>query len=81
MQVNLPQDGSFIWTTDQYHVRENYELDHAHGWLLRDYKKWKDSGKFIRRLQKSFSARLIFGHDYATAEALIKERPANVGFC
>lgn len=74
MQVNLPQDGTFIWTTDQYHIRENYELDQAHGWLLRDYRKWVDSGKFIRRLQRLFSARLIFGHDYETTEELIKAK-------
>ncbi|KAI9372225.1 beta-lactamase-like protein [Aspergillus egyptiacus] len=74
MQVNLAQDGTFIWTTDQYHIRENYELDQAHGWLLRDYRKWVESGKFIRRLQRLFSARLIFGHDYETAQELLKEK-------
>lgn len=24
MQVNLKKDGVYIWTTDQYHIRENY---------------------------------------------------------
>ncbi|KAL3486079.1 beta-lactamase-like protein [Aspergillus germanicus] len=76
MQVNLVQDGTFIWTTDQYHIRENYELDQAHGWLLRDYRKWVDSGKFIRRLQRIFSATLIFGHDYETATRLIEAKKA-----
>ena len=74
MQVNLLRDGCFIWTTDQYHVRENFESNWAHGWLLRDYQSWVDSGKLIRRLQKSFSVRLIFGHDYATAMDLIKSK-------
>ncbi|KAJ5668452.1 uncharacterized protein N7477_007022 [Penicillium maclennaniae] len=74
MQVNLAADGTFIWTTDQYHVRENYESNWAHGWLLRDYRSWIDSGKFIRRLQKAFSAKLIFGHDYATADELIQAK-------
>jgi hypothetical protein len=76
MQVNLAQDGTFIWTTDQYHIRENYELDQAHGWLLRDYRKWVDNGKFIRRLQRIFSATLIFGHDYETATRLIEAKKA-----
>ncbi|KAJ5823881.1 hypothetical protein N7447_006221 [Penicillium robsamsonii] len=71
MQINLARDGTFIWTTDQYHVRENFEDNWAHGWLLRDYRSWVDSGKFIRRLQRVFSATLIFGHDYAVAEELI----------
>ena len=74
MQVNLPNDGTFIWTTDQYHVRENFELNWAHGWLLRDYRSWLSSGNFIRRLQKAFSAKLIFGHDYSTADELIKSK-------
>jgi len=74
MQVNLPLDGTFIWTTDQYHVRENFESNCAPGWLMRDYRSWLDSGKFIQRLQKAFSAKLIFGHDYDTASELIRER-------
>ena len=40
MQVNLIEDGTFIWTTDQYHVRENYELGQPHGWLARDHDAW-----------------------------------------
>ncbi|KAF3397142.1 N-acyl homoserine lactonase [Talaromyces pinophilus] len=74
MQVNLKEDGTFIWTTDQYHVREQYELNQAHGWLLRDHRAWIESGKFIKRLRKLFSARLIFGHDVETAESLMKEK-------
>lgn len=72
LQVNLARKGTFIWTTDQYHVRENFEHNHSHGWLLRDYRSWIASGKFIRRLQKTFSATLIFGHDAATAGDLIQ---------
>lgn len=74
MQVNLQQDGTFIWTTDQYHIQENYEQNQAHGWLIRDYKAWVDSGNFIRRLQRLFSAKLIFGHDYNVADQLIKSK-------
>lgn len=74
MQVNLLGDGTFIWTTDQYHVRENFDENWAHGWLLRDHRKWMDSGKFIRRLQKAFSAKLIFGHDFDIATELIDRK-------
>ncbi|KAF9886160.1 hypothetical protein FE257_011985 [Aspergillus nanangensis] len=74
MQVNLRRDGAFIWTTDQYHIRENFELNQAHGWLIRDFKAWTDSGKLIRQLQKLFSATLIFGHDYEIADALIRQK-------
>lgn len=75
MQVNLPQDGTFIWTTDQFHVRENYEKNHAQGWLLRDHKSWMDSTNFIRRLQRLYSATLIFGHDLEVGTALIQQKP------
>lgn len=75
MQVNLPQDGTFIWTTDQFHVRENYEKNHAQGWLLRDHKSWMDSTNFIRRLQRLYSATLIFGHDLEAGTALIQQKP------
>jgi len=74
MQVNLPKDGTWIWTTDQYHVRENYHDDHPHGWLIRDYRSWIDSGKKIKRLQRLFQANLIFGHDYGVAEEFIKAK-------
>ncbi|KAB8226994.1 N-acyl homoserine lactonase family protein [Aspergillus alliaceus] len=74
MQVNLPQDGTFIWTTDQFHVRENYEKNHAQGWLLRDHKSWMDSTNFIRRLQKQYSATIIFGHDAEVGTALIQQK-------
>ncbi|KAE8141396.1 beta-lactamase-like protein [Aspergillus pseudotamarii] len=75
MQVNLPQDGTFIWTTDQFHVRENYENNHAQGWLLRDHKSWMDSTNFVRRLQRLYSATLIFGHDFEVGTALIRQKP------
>lgn len=74
MQVNLKHDGTFIWTTDQYHIRENFEDKQHHGWLVRDYLDWVRSDQFIRRLQRIYSAKLIFGHDFEIAEALIKEK-------
>lgn len=74
MQVNLPYDGTWIWTTDQYHVRENYYDDHPHGWLIRDYNSWVRSGKMIKRLQRLFQAKLIFGHDYDIASEYINTK-------
>lgn len=74
MQVNLPHDGTFIWTTDQFHVHENYEQAHPQGWLARDYNSWLKSLKMIKRLQRLFNARLIFGHDLETAKVLINEK-------
>lgn len=70
MQVNLEKDGTFIFTTDQYHVSENHDISHPHGWLARDHNAWVKSHKMIQRLEKSFKARLVFGHDKGTVDAL-----------
>ena len=74
MQVNLPRDGTFIWTSDQFHIAENYELAHPHGGLARDHNAWFNSLNMIRRLQRLFNARLIFGHDMNVYEQLTREK-------
>ncbi|KAJ6119147.1 hypothetical protein N7523_003427 [Penicillium sp. IBT 18751x] len=63
LQINLEKDGTFIWTTDQFHVKENYEIGHPHGGLARDHNAWYRSLSLVRRLQRLFDARIIFGHD------------------
>lgn len=71
MQVNLENDGTFIWTTDQFHVAENYEMNHPQGWLARDHNAWVKSTDMIRRLERMFKATMIFGHDKVVAERLM----------
>lgn len=63
MQLNLENTGTWIWTTDQFHIAENYELSQPHGWLARDHNAWIKSLNMIKRLQRLFNAKLIFGHD------------------
>jgi glyoxylase-like metal-dependent hydrolase (beta-lactamase superfamily II) len=74
MQVNLEKDGTFIWTTDQFHIAENYELSHPHGWLARDHNAWIRSLKMIQRLQRLFRAQLIFGHDKEVASKFMQAK-------
>jgi glyoxylase-like metal-dependent hydrolase (beta-lactamase superfamily II) len=74
MQVNLEKDGTFIWTTDQFHIAENYELSHPHGWLARDHNAWIKSLKMIQRLQRLFKAELVYGHDKETATRLMSAK-------
>jgi glyoxylase-like metal-dependent hydrolase (beta-lactamase superfamily II) len=74
MQVNLNKDGTFIWTSDQFHVAENYELSHPQGWLARDHNAWIRSKGMITQLQRLFNARLIFGHDLNVAKKLIEAK-------
>ncbi|KAK4949496.1 hypothetical protein LTR10_012114 [Elasticomyces elasticus] len=68
MQVNLEQDGVFIWTTDQYHVAENHDNNQPQGWLARDHNAWVKSHSMIKQLERLLNAKLIFGHDKAVAE-------------
>lgn len=74
MQVNLEKDGTFIWTSDQFHVAENYELGHPQGGFARDHNAWYHSWKMIQRLQKTYNAKLIFGHDKDIAMSFIAQK-------
>lgn len=74
MQVNLEKDGTFIWTTDQFHVTENYDFGHPQGGFARDHTAWYRSLEMIRRLKEMYNARLIFGHDKDVAARLMNEK-------
>ena len=74
MQVNLEKDGTFIWTTDQYHVRESHNANQPQGWLARDHNAWVKSHAMIKRLERLFKAKLIFGHDKEVSDELIKAK-------
>lgn len=52
MQVNLKESGTWIFTTDQYHVYENWESGIPQGWLARDHDDWVESDQMIEALQK-----------------------------
>lgn len=71
MRINLEQDGVSIWTTDQFHVVENYELGHPQGGLARDHTQWCRSLNLTRRLQRLYNAKLVFGHDKDVAAKLM----------
>ncbi|OGE51032.1 hypothetical protein PENARI_c015G04589 [Penicillium arizonense] len=74
LQINLEKDGTFIWTTDQFHIVENYELGHPQGGFARDHAAWYRSLHLVRRLQRLFNAKLIFGHDKGVATKYMKEK-------
>ncbi len=66
LQVNLQQSGTWIFTTDQYHVHENYHQSAPQGWLARDHDDWIRSNQMIHMLAKRTNAKLVFGHDRET---------------
>ncbi|KAI4123732.1 MAG: hypothetical protein LQ347_006039, partial [Umbilicaria vellea] len=72
MQVNMPESGTWIFTTDQYHVHENYESSHPQGWLARDHDDWVRSNQMIHRLAKRTNAKMVFGHDKECLESFEK---------
>ncbi|KAK3075759.1 hypothetical protein LTS18_013987, partial [Coniosporium uncinatum] len=62
MQINLKDSGTWIATTDMYHVKENWEASQPQGWLARDHDDWVRSHQMIRMLQKRTNAKMILGH-------------------
>ncbi|BFZ63258.1 hypothetical protein YB2330_004379 [Saitoella coloradoensis] len=73
MQLNLPNSGTFLLTSDQFHIKENYEDGHPHGWLARDHNAWFGSLQMCRRLERMHNARMVFGHDKAVFDSLKAE--------
>lgn len=66
----MPQSGVWIFTSDQYHVRENWEADVPQGWLARDHDAWVKSHQMIRLLARRTGARVVLGHCRDTVEKL-----------
>lgn len=63
LQVNMVESGTWIFTTDQYHVRENWEDEMPQGWLARDHDEWVRSHQMIRGLARRTGAKVVLGHD------------------
>ncbi|KAK4053945.1 hypothetical protein OIO90_003782 [Microbotryomycetes sp. JL221] len=63
MQINLPNDGTYLFTSDQFHVKENYLDGVAPGWVTRDHNAWFDSLQRVRRLALRKNAVVVMGHD------------------
>ncbi|KAH7008947.1 beta-lactamase-like protein [Ilyonectria destructans] len=63
IQINLKQSGTWIFTSDQYIVQENYDSLGTQGWLTRDHSSWSQSNQMVHFLEKATKGKLIFGHD------------------
>jgi len=63
MQLNLHKSGPWLFTTDQYHVHQNYEDDVPQGWLARDHDDWDRTHQTVKSIVKNTGAKLVFGHD------------------
>jgi glyoxylase-like metal-dependent hydrolase (beta-lactamase superfamily II) len=74
LQLELPHAGTFFLTSDQFHLRENYEQGQPLGWLLRDHAAWWRSYHFVRQVAERTGARLVFGHDAGVLADLKREK-------
>jgi len=63
LQVNMHESGTWVFTSDQYHVKENYEDSHPQGWLARDHDDWVRSHQMIQMLVRRTDAKVVLGHD------------------
>ena len=70
MQVNLKESGTWIFTSDQYHVKENYQDDVPQGWLARDHESWCRSHQMIKSLAKRTKGKVVLGHCHDTIKDL-----------
>ncbi|PSN63370.1 Metallo-hydrolase/oxidoreductase [Corynespora cassiicola Philippines] len=70
LQVNLRESGTWIFTGDQYHVRENFEEDVPQGWLARDHDAWVRSHQMIKGLKKRTGGKVVLGHCWETIREL-----------
>lgn len=75
LRVELPDAGPFVLTSDQFHLRDNFEGPQPLGWLLRDHAAWWRSYRAIKTLHDRTGARLVFGHDRDVLTQLRAEGP------
>jgi hypothetical protein len=68
LQVNLKNSGTWIYTSDQYIVQENWDSLAIQGWLTRDHESWTRSNAMVQNLKKITKAKVILGHDRQVME-------------
>ena len=73
LRLDLANAGTFVLTSDQFHLRDNYEGPAPLGWLLRDYAAWWRSYRRVKTLADRTGARLVFGHDADVLTELRRE--------
>ena len=62
-RVDLANSGTHILTSDQFHLRANWEGPQPLGWLMRDNAAWWRSCQYVQTLAARTDATLVFGHD------------------
>jgi glyoxylase-like metal-dependent hydrolase (beta-lactamase superfamily II) len=73
LRLDLASAGTVFLTSDQCHLRANYEGPQPLGWLLRDHAAWWASWRYVKTLADRTGARLVFGHDAEVLEEVRRE--------
>lgn len=73
LRLDLANSGTFLLTSDQFHLRDNYEGPAPLGWLLRDHAASWRSCRRVKLLAERTDARLVFGHDAEVLAELRRE--------
>lgn len=73
LRVDLANAGTFFLTSDQFHLRDNYEGPPPLGWLLRDHAAWWRSYRIVKTIADRTEAKLVFGHDAEVLTELRRE--------
>ena len=74
LRIDLANAGTFILTSDQFPLRDNYEGPQPLGWLMRDHAAWWRSCRLVKTIADRTEARLVFAHD-AEVLAELKQEP------
>jgi glyoxylase-like metal-dependent hydrolase (beta-lactamase superfamily II) len=74
MRVNMLNQGTWLFTSDQFPLKANYEEPRPQGWMQRDHAGWWRSLRFTKSLERRFDARIVFGHDAADFDAIRSEK-------
>ncbi len=73
MQVDLHNSGTFMLTSDLFHVRDLFEQGIPQGWLGRDSHSWWRSYRWMKLLQQRYDATMVYGHDATVLEELQRQ--------
>lgn len=67
LQLDLKNSGTFLFPSDHFFFKENFENGGAPlGWLLNDMKAWHEGHQKIRLLQDRNKAQILYSHDFDT---------------
>jgi glyoxylase-like metal-dependent hydrolase (beta-lactamase superfamily II) len=72
MQVDLPDSGTMIFTSDAVYMGESYGPPSAPAAIVNNLEQWFQSVEKLRGIQEKTDATMVFGHDAQQIKELRK---------